>query len=253
MPNQIMHPSLSQLLPLDKIPNEVEAIRDALASIFDSIFVKNLIASQSYDNSSGFYSLTLTTYNSIGIDIPIAQDLRLVLNPTNTGNTEIPIAFDYATQKGLRKYINDKIGNTNINNSNTEVIYRFLKGVMLNNEYLNGKQPSLKEELDNGVNKILDFFSYVTSMGNLQVTLEAKAGVSFGGHLRVGEGLTAAIALEALAEINYQGILFQNGALTDLDINDPLRAIYQEIRKALGLPSSAKKIGAKTIFSLEKN
>lgn len=81
MPNQIMHPSLSQLLPLDKIPNEVEAIRDALASIFDSIFVKNLIASQSYDNSSGFYSLTLTTYNSIGIDIPIAQDLRLVLNP----------------------------------------------------------------------------------------------------------------------------------------------------------------------------
>lgn len=38
MSNQIMHPSLSQLLPLDKIPNEVEAIRDALASIFDSIF-----------------------------------------------------------------------------------------------------------------------------------------------------------------------------------------------------------------------
>lgn len=100
-----MHPSLSQLLPLDKIPNEVEAIRDALASLFDSVFVKDLIASQSYDNSSGFYSLTLTTYNSIGIDIPIAQDLRLVLNPTTEGNTEIPISFDYSWI--ILKYIND--------------------------------------------------------------------------------------------------------------------------------------------------
>lgn len=105
MPNQIMHPSLSQLLPLDKIPNEVEAVRDALASLFDSVFVKDLIASQSYDNSSGFYSMTLTTYKSVGLDIPIAQDLRLVLNPTNEGNTEIPISFDYSWI--ILKYISD--------------------------------------------------------------------------------------------------------------------------------------------------
>ena len=100
-----MHPSLSQLLPLDKIPNEIEAVRDALASLFDSVFVKDLIASQSYDNSSGFYSMTLTTYKSVGIDIPIAQDLRLVLNPTVEGNTEIPISFDYSWI--ILKYISD--------------------------------------------------------------------------------------------------------------------------------------------------
>ena len=34
MPHQIMHPELSQLLPLDKIPNELEAVRDALMSVF---------------------------------------------------------------------------------------------------------------------------------------------------------------------------------------------------------------------------
>jgi hypothetical protein len=79
-------------------------------------------------------------------------------------------------------------------------------------------------------------------MNNIEITQEAK----------VGEGLTAAIALEALAEINYQGILFENGTLTDLDVNDPLYYIYQQIRKFLGLPSSTKKIGAKTIFNLEK-
>lgn len=105
MSNQIMHPSLSQLLPLDKIPNEIEAVRDALASLFDSVFVKDLIASHSYDNSSGFYSMTLTTYKSVGIDIPIAQDLRLVLNPTVEGNTEIPISFDYSWI--ILKYISD--------------------------------------------------------------------------------------------------------------------------------------------------
>jgi len=105
MPNQIMHPSLSQLLPLDKIPNELEGIKEALVSIFDDIFVKNLIANQSYDGSSGFYSMTLTTYSSVGLDIPIATDLRLVLNPTNLGNTEIPVSFDYSWI--ILKYIND--------------------------------------------------------------------------------------------------------------------------------------------------
>lgn len=105
MPNQIMHPSLSQLLPLDKIPNEIEAVRDALASIFSDIYIKNLIASQSYDGSSGFYSFTLTTYNSIGIDIPIADDLKLVLNPTVQGTTEIPVSFDYSWI--ILKYIRD--------------------------------------------------------------------------------------------------------------------------------------------------
>ncbi|WP_306350748.1 hypothetical protein [Flavobacterium sp. '19STA2R22 D10 B1'] len=105
MSNTIMHPSLSQLLPLDKIPNEIEAIRDALISIFDDIYVKNLIASQSYDGSSGFYSLTLTSYNSIGIDIPIEKDLRLVLNPATSGSTEIPISFDYSWI--ILRYINN--------------------------------------------------------------------------------------------------------------------------------------------------
>ena len=105
MPNQIMHPKLSELLPLDQIPNEVEALREALASVFEDIFVKNLIVTQSYDGSSGFYSMTLTTYNSIGIDIPIENDLRLVLNPTQLGATEIPIHFDYSWI--ILKYIDD--------------------------------------------------------------------------------------------------------------------------------------------------
>ena len=105
MPNNLMHPTLSQLLPLDKIPNGIEAIRDALASVFEDIYVKNLIVGKSYHGDTGFYSLTLTTYNSIGVGIPIAQDLKLVLNPTIAGTTEIPIQFDYSWL--IIKYIKD--------------------------------------------------------------------------------------------------------------------------------------------------
>lgn len=81
MSNTVIHPTLSQLLPFDKIPNEVEAVRDALASIVDDIYVKNLIIGKSYQGDSGFYSLTLTTYNSLGVNIPITEDLELELNP----------------------------------------------------------------------------------------------------------------------------------------------------------------------------
>lgn len=148
-----MHPSLSQLLPLDKIPNEIEAIRDALVSIFDDIYIKNLIASQSSDNSSGFYSLTLTTYNSIGINVPVAQDLRLVLNPTNQGSTEIPIAFDYSWI--ILKYINDfnfesfdntvksvlnilfELAEINQKNFLNEVIYAFYPGANALEDFVN--------------------------------------------------------------------------------------------------------------------
>ena len=105
MSNQLMHPSLSQLLPLDKIPNELEALKDALSGVFDSIFIKNLIASQSYDGSSGFYSMVITTYKQLGLNIPIAQDLKLVLNPTSTGTTEIGVSFNYSWY--IVKYIQE--------------------------------------------------------------------------------------------------------------------------------------------------
>jgi len=96
MSDNIMHPTLSQLVPLENIPNELEALRDALASVFDEVYVKNLIVSKSYQGDAGFYTLTLKSYNALGIDIPLASDLKLVLNPTIGGTTEIPIRFDYS-------------------------------------------------------------------------------------------------------------------------------------------------------------
>ncbi len=99
-----MYPKLNQLLPLERIPNELEVIKEVLASVLDSIFVKNLIVGKSYEGDAGYYTLDLVT-DSLGVDIPFVDDLRLVFNPTNTGTTEIPIQFDYSWL--IIKYIKD--------------------------------------------------------------------------------------------------------------------------------------------------
>ncbi|MDE1205558.1 hypothetical protein [Tenacibaculum larymnensis] len=104
MENSNMYPKLNQLLPLERIPNELEAIKEVLASVLDSIFVKNLIVGKSYEGDAGYYTLDLVT-DSLGVDIPFVDDLRLVFNPTNTGATEIPIQFDYSWL--IIKYIKD--------------------------------------------------------------------------------------------------------------------------------------------------
>ena len=73
MENSNMYPRLNQLLPLEKIPNELEDIREALIDVFDDIFVKDLIVGKSYHGDSGFYTLTLVS-DSLGINIPLAKD-----------------------------------------------------------------------------------------------------------------------------------------------------------------------------------
>lgn len=90
-----MYPRLDQLLPLEKIPNELEDIREALVAVFDDIFVKNLIVGKSYEGDSGVYTFSLIS-DDLGINLPIAEDLRLIFNPNNSGETEIPIYFDYS-------------------------------------------------------------------------------------------------------------------------------------------------------------
>ena len=55
MSTNIIYPTLNQLLPLENIPNEVESIKDAIADIFEEIFVKDLIVSKSFQGESGVF------------------------------------------------------------------------------------------------------------------------------------------------------------------------------------------------------
>lgn len=103
MANEGLKPTLGQLLPLEKIPNELEGIREAIENLLDDVYVSNLTASQSYNGSYGYYSMSLITANSIGVNIPIAEDLKLILNPTNQNTSEIRVTLDYSWR--ILKYI----------------------------------------------------------------------------------------------------------------------------------------------------
>ncbi|GIQ57183.1 hypothetical protein Flavo103_03190 [Flavobacterium collinsii] len=131
-----------------------------------------------------------------------------------------------------------------------EALLRFLKGIKPFNLYMNNVKRPGEDDPDYGMTKIIDYFNFIATLAHLDVTLEAKAGVNFGGTVKVGEGATIGAALEALFEINYQAKLYNNGNLTFLDPQDPLRIVYEEIRSLLGFQKESKRIAAKTILQV---
>lgn len=103
--SNVIHPSLDQLMSLEQIPSELEGLREGLQEIFQDLFVKDLIFSNTLQGESAFYSLTITSYTALGINIPIEEDFKLVFNPGQIGTTEIPIYFDYSWL--ILKYVDD--------------------------------------------------------------------------------------------------------------------------------------------------
>ncbi|WP_124981001.1 hypothetical protein [Nonlabens xiamenensis] len=91
-------PTLDQILPLEKIPNELSALRDALTNVFDGLFVHDVIIGHSTYSDAGFYSFTIKSYTGVQLDIPFVTDLKLVLNPDPSGisGMSVPIEFDYS-------------------------------------------------------------------------------------------------------------------------------------------------------------
>lgn len=160
---------------------------------------------------------------------------------------------------GLLKYVNDSI-NSDSNHLTVnyfKALKNYIKCIKPYNSYLNNKLPStaaeIKQDIDYGISETIEYFNFLAGLMQLEVTLEAKAGLSIGGHLTIGgDGLTGTVALTGLAELNYQAELYKKGVLTALDPTDPLRIIYDEIHKILGLPRTDKRIGAKTILTVLK-
>lgn len=104
MPINPIYPVVSDLLPLERIPSELEGLREALQNVLDDIYFKDFRVGQSYHGEAAYYSLTLVTFNPLGLSIPFVQDLNLVVNPDNQGNTEIPVVLDYRWE--ILKYLN---------------------------------------------------------------------------------------------------------------------------------------------------
>lgn len=102
---QPYYPPLSDLLPTDRIPPELDVIGDALTNLLDDLYYRNLFFEKSLRGESGFYQFELVLYKSAGISIPGTNGLALLLNPSGdgTGNTIIPVEFEYKWE--ILKYV----------------------------------------------------------------------------------------------------------------------------------------------------
>jgi hypothetical protein len=108
MPNNIIYPPFSQLLPKVDLTIEITAINNFVENIFNNLHYKDALLNRSLNGDRGFYKFTLVSKKAIGYEIPGTGGLRLLLNPgfveENNSTSEFPISFSY--QLEILKYIN---------------------------------------------------------------------------------------------------------------------------------------------------
>ena len=95
MPTEF-YPSLSSLITLDDLPQELDFIEAGISSVFDNVYFRDLQFTRSPKGDSAFYSLVLVLNRSVGVTIPGA-DIRIALNPdfVSGSMTEIPVTLEY--------------------------------------------------------------------------------------------------------------------------------------------------------------
>ncbi len=202
--------------------------------IFDNEFKKH---KKNIENNINLYYMENPT-----MDLPKGMDYYNLLYSDN-------VLFSGTTRavNGLNKFIDDLLPEEN---NYLESLSRYVRSPKAFNDFFNGGIIREIDDIDYGVKDIVDAFSFLTSLINLEASLEAKAGIGVGGSIAVGEGATVKIAVGGMAEINFDGKLYEKGELTDLDINDPLRYIMQEIAELFELTDKDGRTGIKSALPL---
>jgi hypothetical protein len=104
MADTLFYPSVSSLLPLERIPPNLGFIQGVLHDVFDNLYYRDLQVQKSKSGDVGFYQLSLVIYKRLGVEIPGTGGAALVFNPGQTAQaTEIPIALGYRWD--ILKYI----------------------------------------------------------------------------------------------------------------------------------------------------
>ncbi|MEP7108153.1 MAG: hypothetical protein ABI760_09220 [Ferruginibacter sp.] len=90
------YPSLSSLITLDDLPQELEFIDTVKSAVLDEIYFRDLQFTRSPKGDSAYYSMVLILNRSVGFTIPGA-DIKIALSPDfATGTTtEIPVTLEY--------------------------------------------------------------------------------------------------------------------------------------------------------------
>lgn len=91
-------PLVTELVSLDNLTLSSFSLDDVALDLLSKVHYKNLIIDRNASNSTGFYSLTLVTFNNLGFELPGLKGMKLVLNPSNvpSGGSEIDFSFNYS-------------------------------------------------------------------------------------------------------------------------------------------------------------
>ncbi|UZT99322.1 hypothetical protein ODZ84_07050 [Chryseobacterium fluminis] len=117
MSNSLIYPRLSDVLPIDNIPDQLDGVRQALESIFGNLYAKDIHLYTSPDGSSGHYSLKIVFLTQLGINLPFLggdDSMKLVVNPTAVGTTEVAVSVDYNWKiiRYVKQFTLDSFDNT---------------------------------------------------------------------------------------------------------------------------------------------
>ena len=93
--SESFYPSVNSLLNLDRIPDSLSFVKDALNNAGNALYYKNL--QLSVDSSQGYYEMDLIPGNQNAFEIDLfGTGLMLIINPDDTGNTSIHISLSYS-------------------------------------------------------------------------------------------------------------------------------------------------------------
>ncbi|MCO5253753.1 MAG: hypothetical protein M9892_05220 [Bacteroidetes bacterium] len=97
---------VNELVPIEKIPDELGFIKDCIEDIIADLFVGDYVVQISVHKEYAFYSFKLLSFTRIGFEFPNTNGLTLILNPgiNQTNWTEFPVSLAYSLP--ILKYVN---------------------------------------------------------------------------------------------------------------------------------------------------
>ncbi len=147
---------------------------------------------------------------------------------------------------GLNYWIEGKLSHTA---DHTTGLQRFINSFHTFSKFLEDGFP-IDKERDFMVQEIIDMYSFTTDVVNLNVTLEAILGASYGIETEVAELLEAHIFATVGADLNYQPKLIKENKRQDLAVADAFFGVMEEIWQLMTSQSDNKRYGAKNAFRL---
>ena len=107
MPSGTFYPSLSTILTVDSLPENLGFLQNGISNFLDKLYFRDYQFHKSEKGDSAFYSLVIVSQKRLAIEFP-GTGLSLIFNPSHPGlatvTSEFPLSLSY--EWPILKYIN---------------------------------------------------------------------------------------------------------------------------------------------------